>query len=70
MVEPGKPVLKLIEKNFGSDVLLSSGHLDRVKMGKIIFEDESKRRILNSCTHPYIRRAMMLEALKHFLRGK
>ena len=70
MVEPGRPALKLIVDNFGSDVLLPSGHLDRSKVGRIIFEDESKRQVLNRCTHPFIRRAMILEVIKYFFKGK
>lgn len=69
VVEPGQPALKLIVNNFGSDVLQPTGQLDRAKLAGIIFGSESKRRMLNKCTHPYIRRAMMFEALKHFLKG-
>jgi len=69
VVEPGRPALKLIVENFGSDVLLPSGHLDRAKVGRIIFEDESKRRVLNRSTHPFIRRAMIMEAIKYFFKG-
>lgn len=70
VVEPGRPALKLIVKQFGPDILCSDGQLDRPKLAKIIFEDESKRRVLNTCTHPYIKTAMMTEAVKYFLRGK
>ena len=69
VVEPGQPALKQIVKNFGNDVLLPTGQLDRAKLAEIIFFNESKRRVLNKCTHPYIKRAMMFEALKHFLKG-
>lgn len=69
-MEPGKPAWKLIIGHFGVDVLLDDGHIDRPKLGKIIFEDAGKRHLLNSCTHLYIQRAMLWEAVKFFLRGQ
>ncbi|CAB4382649.1 dephospho-CoA kinase [Rhizophagus irregularis] len=56
VVEPGKPAYNLIIKNFSRDVLNEDGTLDRAKLADIIFSDEQKRKILNRCTHPYIRR--------------
>ncbi len=70
VVEPGKSALKLIVKQFGNEVLQSDGTLDRKKLGKLIFEDESKRYTLNKCTLPYIQRAMIWEIIKYFLKGK
>lgn len=69
VVEPGKPALQLIVQNFGDHVLQSDGSLDRKKLGKIIFEDEAKRHVLNKCTHSYIQRAMMWEIVKYFVKG-
>lgn len=69
VVEPGKPALKLIVKHFGADILQCDGALDRKKLSRVIFEDESKRRILNQCTHPYIQKSMMWQIVKYFLKG-
>ena len=69
VVEPGKPAWKLIIGHFGVGVLLDDGRIDRPKLGRIIFEDAGKRHLLNSCTHLYIQRAMLWEAVKCFLRG-
>ena len=69
MVEPGRPALKSIVAYFGDDVLQSNGRLNRAKLGRMIFEDESKRKVLNACTHPYIQRAVIWEVIKHFLKG-
>ena len=69
VVEPGRAAWKMIVKNFGHDILLEDGHIDRQKLGQIVFQDEAKRKILNSCTHPYIQRAMLWQVVKHFLRG-
>jgi dephospho-CoA kinase len=46
--------LKLIVENFGEDVLQPNGELDRIKMGAIVFADESKRKLLNSIIHPLV----------------
>ena len=70
VVEPGKPAWKKIVDNFGLEILLQDGHLDRQKLGQIIFQDEAKRKILNRCTHPFIQRAMIWQVAKHFLMGK
>ncbi|CAB4024650.1 dephospho- kinase domain-containing, partial [Paramuricea clavata] len=68
VVEPGKPAWKNIVKNFGEDILLPTGDIDRTKLGEIIFSDPQKRRILNRCTHPAIHRAMMWKMLKLFFQ--
>ena len=69
VVEPGRPAWKLIKTHFGRDVLLPDGHLDRPKLAGIIFQDEQKRRLLNTCTHPYIRKAMLWQVFRHFIKG-
>ncbi|KAJ6607921.1 dephospho-CoA kinase-domain-containing protein [Mycena sp. CBHHK59/15] len=70
VVEPGTPALKKIVASFGSDVLQDDGSLDRKKLGSIIFNDESKRRKLNSIVHPAVRRAMLWNVIKHWLSGR
>ena len=69
VVEPGKPAWKKIVKTFGEDILLSNGEIDRTKLGEIIFSDSKKRRVLNSCTHPAIRKAMLWKIVKLFFQG-
>ena len=54
VVEPGQPALEEIASNFGRDVLLPNGRLDRRKLGGIIFADASARARLNAITHPRI----------------
>lgn len=49
--------LRLIVDEFGADVLLPNGELDRVKMGAIVFADEAKRQLLNSIVHPLVHEA-------------
>ncbi|XP_022786079.1 dephospho-CoA kinase domain-containing protein-like, partial [Stylophora pistillata] len=69
VVEPHKPAWKAIVKNFGRDILLNNEEIDRVKLGKIVFEDDAKRRVLNKCTHPFIHRSILWSLLRNFLSG-
>ncbi|TFK44317.1 CoaE-domain-containing protein [Crucibulum laeve] len=69
VVEPGTPALAQIVKSFGSEVLLPNGSLDRKRLGTIIFNDESKRKKLNSIVHPAVRKAMLWEVVSHWVRG-
>lgn len=70
VVEPGTPALTRISEYFGPDVLLQDGSLDRKKLGSIIFNDEVKRKKLNSIVHPAVRKAMFLAVLKNWAQGK
>lgn len=69
MVEPGRPAWKRILKNFGKDILMLNGEINRTLLGEIIFADENKRTILNRCTHPAIRKAVFFRLLKLFFQG-
>ncbi|KAJ7910245.1 dephospho-CoA kinase-domain-containing protein [Mycena leptocephala] len=69
VVEPGTPALAKIVSFFGPEILQSDGTLDRKKLGSVIFNDEVKRRKLNSIVHPAVRYAMLWGVLKHWLRG-
>ncbi|PIK37859.1 putative dephospho-CoA kinase domain-containing protein [Apostichopus japonicus] len=69
VVEPGKPAWKLIVQHFGREVLQADGTLDRPKLGNIIFNDSSKRKLLNSCTHPAIQREMIWQVIKCLFKG-
>ncbi len=54
VVAPNTKGLRLIVENFGAEILLANGELDRVKMGAIVFENEQKRQLLNSIVHPLV----------------
>ncbi|KAM9296056.1 dephospho-CoA kinase domain-containing protein [Gastrophryne carolinensis] len=69
VVQVGSPAYKQIVHHFGEEVLLQSGELDRDKLGSIIFSSPEKRALLNSITHPPIRRAMMRQILWYFFMG-
>ena len=54
VVEPGTVGLARIEESFGKEVLLSTGELNRSKLGAIVFADTTKRQLLNSIVHPLV----------------
>jgi len=54
VVQSDSPVLEAIRREFGDDVILSDGALDRTALARIIFGDEAKRAKLNALTHPEI----------------
>lgn len=70
VVEPGKPAWVQIRREFGSEVLLSDGQLNRPALGRIVFNDHDKRRRLNRITHPEIHKEMFFQSLKFFLKGR
>lgn len=55
VVAPGEAGLKSIEREFGSDVLLETGELDRATMRKLVFQDNDARSRLEAILHPLIR---------------
>lgn len=69
MVEPGTRGWRKIREIFGSDVLLPDGHLNREKLGQIVFADSSKRQILNGITHPEIYKAIMWRLAALLVKG-
>ncbi len=54
VVRPGTKGLELVVSSFGREILDSNEELDRVALGSIVFQDESKRQLLNSILHPLI----------------
>jgi len=70
VVEPGKPAYRLIIKNFSRDILHEDGTLDREKLGNIIFANENRRKTLNRCTHPFIRREILKLLIWYWITGE
>ncbi|RKS74430.1 dephospho-CoA kinase [Actinomadura pelletieri DSM 43383] len=54
VVEPGTPGLAAVVAEFGADVLLPSGALDREKLGRIVFADPDRLAALNAIVHPLV----------------
>ena len=59
VVEPGTEGLKAIVDTFGSNVLQDDGTLNREALGAIVFHNEEKRQLLNSCLKTHIRNRIM-----------
>ncbi|OJA13596.1 hypothetical protein AZE42_02729 [Rhizopogon vesiculosus] len=70
VVQPGTKGLAQIVTYFGSEVLLPDGTLDRKKLGAIIFNDEKKRKKLNSIIHPVVSRAIFWNVFRCWFRGE
>lgn len=64
VVEPGSPTLSAITVEFGEQILLADGNLNRPKMRELIFNDETAKKKLNGIIHPAIRREMLAQ-LEH-----
>lgn len=54
VVERGTPGLVAVVEAFGEEVLTPEGDLDRPALGKIVFGDEERRRVLEGIVHPLV----------------
>src|ERR1700674_6004954 len=52
--EPGTPGFEAVVGEFG-DYYVSDGHIDRQRLGELIFKDGASRRRLNAIVHPLVR---------------
>jgi dephospho-CoA kinase len=55
VVEPGAPAIDDIRKAFGDRVIDEAGSLDRKAMASVVFNDDAKRKQLESIIHPRVR---------------
>jgi dephospho-CoA kinase len=54
-VEPGTPALAAILEAFGPTIVDAAGHLDRKRLGAVVFADAADRLRLNAIIHPRVR---------------
>jgi dephospho-CoA kinase len=54
VVEKGEPGLDRVVEAFGPTILTPDGHMDRAKVGQIVFNDEASRKVLEGIVHPLI----------------
>jgi dephospho-CoA kinase len=68
VVVPDKPAWRKIVEHFGPQVLGRDGFIDRATLGRIVFADPAKRKLLNQLTHPPVVEeiASQLELLQAF----
>ncbi|PGY10026.1 dephospho-CoA kinase [Bacillus sp. AFS031507] len=57
-VMKGESAYFRIIEEFGRDILLEDGEIDRQKLGAIIFHHAEKRQTLNEIVHPEVRKRM------------
>jgi dephospho-CoA kinase len=53
--EPTKPGFDAIVTEFGTGVVGADGHIDRKRLGALVFADDAKLARLNAIVHPLIR---------------
>lgn len=61
LTAPGSPTLETIRCAFGSDYLLPDGSLDRARMRRLIFSDDSAKARLEDILHPLIKQRVLGE---------
>lgn len=54
IVLPNRPALKVLVDCFGKQIIDEKGHLDRKKLGDIVFNDATKRQQLDELLAPYL----------------
>lgn len=59
---PGGAVLRALRESFGPAAFGSDGSLDRVRLGRQVFQDPEARARLNEITHPQILRLLRAQA--------
>jgi dephospho-CoA kinase len=55
ILEPGQGAYSQVVDHFGQGVLDAAGRIDRAALGKIVFEDDEQRKVLESIMHPVIK---------------
>jgi dephospho-CoA kinase len=61
LVQPGRPALAEIRREFGGEMILSDGSLDRAALAEKVFADESARKQLENILHPRIRECWLAQ---------
>ncbi len=59
LMEPGQPAHDEIVQAFGPAIVSSDGHIDRVKLGAVVFADPAKLANLNAILHPRVEKIML-----------
>ena len=58
VVEKDTPGFKKVVEYFGAEIIHADGSIDRAKLRKEVFESIEKRGVLESITHPLVRKKM------------
>lgn len=60
-VKANTPAFKEIVKEFGQGVVSDRGEIDRKALGKIVFNNPRKRKILEAIVHPVVQKLAQIE---------
>lgn len=58
LIEPGQPAHSEVLAAFGKEIIGANSHIDRAKLGAVVFADRAKLDILNAIVHPRVRDAI------------
>jgi dephospho-CoA kinase len=61
LIEPGAAAYADVVREFGRGILTSDGHVDRRKLGAIVFANPARLVRLNAIVHPHVREAQNQE---------
>jgi dephospho-CoA kinase len=70
VVEIGEEAYLQIVEKFGEEILKDDKTIDRAKLGAIVFNDERKRKLLNSIVHPAVRKKMLEQKEQYVKKGE
>ncbi|MDD6072190.1 MAG: dephospho-CoA kinase [Clostridiales bacterium] len=59
LMMPGKQAYEKIVKHFGVDVLFEDGSIDRGKLGRLVFQNETELAALNAIVHPAVKQYIL-----------
>ena len=66
--EPGGPAFDAVVREFGTEYV-RDGHIDRKRLGELVFHDADARRRLNAIVHPHVREWMAARTAAAVERG-
>jgi dephospho-CoA kinase len=66
--EPGAPAFDEVVREFGSEYV-REGHIDRKRLGELVFNDAGARQRLNAIVHPRVREWMAARTAEAAERG-
>lgn len=69
LMEPGNVNYEAIVNDYGFEILLSDGTIDRKKLAKIAFASKDGTNHLNSLTHPNIHAEIVRQIQKAYVQG-
>jgi dephospho-CoA kinase len=59
LIEPGQPAYYEVAREFGPEIVAPNGHVNRAKLGAIVFADSAKLTRLNAIVHPRVEAAAL-----------